>query len=259
LDVKNPFRGPFPDWRPVPLSQTQTNGPVVFTLERLQERVPKTGRYVQPLYKLVTPDSSWKYPRYEIVILDATGNEGGSLSPREPAWKVRARIYRVLPELGPGDWVGLTNVPVLAPGQHRLVNHTGIVNGITVNIQAVAGSGSLITDGTKWLMITNTIYSGGNKNTKVWSSRGPFILVEAKNVRPGDQFVLKVWDDQGRELPVVVSTHYSESEYSGTERTYQRAIAVGSDSKFLTFQAIINRPLEFEFMVNPADVQSAEK
>src|SRR5262245_21733947 len=86
LRVPNPLRGSFAEWEPRALPQTKTNGPVVFTLESLQEAGSEPWRSVSPTWKMVSTNPAWANakPR-SLVLYDATGNEGLWLSPREPA------------------------------------------------------------------------------------------------------------------------------------------------------------------------------
>ncbi len=86
LRVPNPMHGPFPEWRPVPLPQTITNGPVSLALESLQPAGVPGYSYIRPDWQLESSDPAWSHARVRYwTFRDATGNEGAYLSPSEPA------------------------------------------------------------------------------------------------------------------------------------------------------------------------------
>ena len=93
LQVVNPVRGPFPQWRPLPVPQSVTNGPVVLTLKRLEDIGTPQWSDVRGVWKVDSTDPVWTNARVKSLrLLDATGNEGAGLSRREPAWKVEAKV-----------------------------------------------------------------------------------------------------------------------------------------------------------------------
>ena len=90
-----------------------------------------------------------------------------------------------------------------------------------------------------------------------WGSIDPFMLVEIQGSQPNDDFIFELRDDQGKSIEVKDSHGYDGS--SGGGRLYLRDFKPPKDAKSLNLVVIVNRPLEFEFMVNPADVKPAKK
>jgi len=90
--ILNPNHGPFPEWIPERLPITRTNGPIVVTLEGLREEISSGDvRRIHPHWRLQSSDPRWQragpvdFPRF----VDATGNEGRFLSPKERCWKMK--------------------------------------------------------------------------------------------------------------------------------------------------------------------------
>ena len=77
--------------------------------------------------------------------------------------------------------------------------------------------------------------------------------MEAKNLQPDDEILLRLMDDQSREIKL--GGGYDILPNGG--RWYKRTFTARDDAKSLMLEVLVNRPLIFEFMINPADVQPA--
>lgn len=267
LDVANPVRGPFPEWQPGALPQTQSNGPVTLTLEGLHEGGRPEYRYIRPKWQLASSDPAWSKARVRsATFLDPTGNEGQWLSPREKAWKMFALVCRErLQDFAPTEFLALTNVTVPETGQCIQFEQPEDRNGVSLTVHAIAGAGTIAnTNGAGWRMLTNapgpvgqSTSSDGKLTIEKWSSRTPFILLEARNVQDHDDIEFKLRDDRGREIKMEGSQGYNGS--ANGRRMYLRGFTPLVDARWLNLEVIVNRPLQFEYMVNPADVQAAKK
>jgi hypothetical protein len=193
------------------------------------------------------------------------GNEGQWLSPREKAWKVRALVFREqLQDFAPEEYVVLTNVAIPEAGKCIPFGQPEKRAGVSLTIHAIAGAGTIAnTNGAGWQMLTNapgsvghSTSSDGKTTIETWGSRAPFVLLEVKNVQSKDEIEFKLHDDLGREIELDASRGYNGTSNG---RLYLRAFTPPAAAKSLNLEVIVNRPLQFDFMVNPADVTTAKK
>ena len=269
FDVENPTPGPFPDWQPLPMPQTQTNGPVTLTLESLRETGESPHKFINAKWHVTATETNWSKARARYLSLsDATGNEGQWLSSREKAWKVRTQVFRErLQDFSADEYVMLTKVPVPGPGENVFPTQAFERGGVTLQIHAIGGAGAIAnTNGAGWFMtpghaggMEHSTSSDGKTSIEKRSSLKPFLLMDAQSVKPGDEIRVQIRDNNGREIKVEDSGYSSRGTVRGESRAYMRRFEPAPDAKFLNLEIIVNRPLEFEFMVNPADVKSAKK
>lgn len=266
LRVPNPLRGPFVDWKPAPLPQSQTNGPVTLTLEGLQERGNAQSRYASPKWKLTATNSAWANAKARYFTLrDATGNEGQWLSPREPAWIVSTVVHREKPEeFGPEERFRIDDISIPKAGELVALDQSHELDGVRLKVLLVAGAGRLIiTNGVTRAMFPpspggdsgNSRTTSGQISMESWGSRTPFLLVEAENVERDDEVRLRLLDDRGREMKLDSDSGWEGMNGGG--RRYRRGFTPLPDAKTLSLEVIVSRPLPFEFMVDPKDVQPA--
>ena len=261
LQVPNPVRGPFPQWQPQALPQTQTLGPVTLTLQSLQEYGNPQWRGVGPKWKLTSSDPAWASATVRHAnFFDASGKEGRELSRRETAWQVRAIVFRERPEdFAAAERLVVTNLSIPAAGTFVAVDHSGERQGVKLTALVIAGAGQFcLTNGVQRGMspvISNGYSTSSQGTTRIesWGSVLPFLLIEAQNVQPDDEIRVRLLDERGREIKLGDSSGYDGMAKAG--RLYKRSFTPPDDAKFLTLEVLVNRPLRFEFMVNPADVQ----
>jgi hypothetical protein len=261
LHVPNPLRGPFPAWQPSPLPQTHTNGPVMLTLQSLEERENRRSVYSNPKWRLEATDPAWaKAAPRAITLLDATGNEGSFLSRREAAWKIRTLVCRERPQdFAPNEQLVLTNLALPAAGNFTSVDQSAERAGVTIKVLVLAGPGTFgLSNGVTRFMLPGTNgystddYYGNGYGVERWVSSTPFLMVEARNIQPDDELQFHIRDENGREVKVEMNGN--DTRRSGG-RMYKPAFKPADGVKFLTLQVLVNRPRLFEFMVNPADVR----
>ena len=263
LQLPNPMRGPFPQWQPQALPQTQTNGPVTLTLLSLHAGGNTRWYFVRPKWTLTASESAWDRAKVRSTTFsDATGNEGQNLSRRESAWQARALVFRERPEdFSAAERLVATNFSIPAAGEFVPVDQSLEREGVKLTALVLAGPGQFcITNGfhrgmAPGLSNSRSTSSQGTNTVESWGSPLPFLLVEAKNVQPDDEILLRLMDDQGREIKLGDTGGYDNLPNGG--RLYKRTFTALDDAKSLTLEVLVNRPLIFEFMINPADVQPA--
>jgi hypothetical protein len=261
LRVPNPMRGPFPEWQSLPLPQTQTNGPVRLTLEGLEEIDDGHWHYPRLKFHLQATDPAWAEAkeRYSKFV-DATGNEGSFLSRREKVWKIKTSVFRERPQdFATSEQVVLTNIALPTPGNFVAIDQDADCAGVGIKILVLAGTGTFgMSNGMTRFMLPTSSGGGGHSTsswgtntTESWGIGTPTLLVEARNMQGDDEIKFNVRDDAGRELKV---ESFSYDGLNSGSRMYKPSFTPSDGAKFVTIQILINRPLRFEFLVNPADV-----
>ncbi|MDB6065865.1 MAG: hypothetical protein JWR26_2073 [Pedosphaera sp.] len=262
LRVPNPLRGPYPEWRPQPLPQIQTNGPVTITLSGMQAQLKPPWPHIEPKWRVTSEDKRWINSRVRFQnFLDATGNEGQMLPQNEPAWKLRATVFRERLKLfAPDEMMTLTNLDLPASGNFISIDQSNTCAGVAIKVLLLAGAGQLtITNGGARAMTTSSSVgyshsssSGSIGSTETWDSSNPFFLVEAQNIQPDDDILVRVIDETGHATKAESSM---DSTQPNGARIYLFSITPPNSAKTLAVEVLVNRPLKFEFMVNPADAR----
>jgi hypothetical protein len=264
LRVANPVRGPFPEWRPAPLPQTKKSNSVSLTLESLHEAGSAQWPRVDPKWKVNTSDPAWSSAAALFAMFsDVTGNEGQHLSPRENAWKVRGIVRRDNAAVfSANEQLTITNIAIPAAANFVGIDQSAECAGVKLKALVVAGPGRfLLTNGvgrgmSRAISTGTSTSTYGTNVTQSWGGPEHFLLVQAIDVLPDDEMVFRLRDDQGRVCKLPTSGEYT-IDNTGL-RTYKRNFTPASDAKSLTLEIIVNRPVIFEFMVNPADVLPAK-
>lgn len=261
LRVANPVRGPFPKWEPRGLPQSQTNGPVVLTLERIQEAGREPWRSVSPTWKIISTNPAWANAKPKpLTLYDATGNEGQWLSPREPAWKARTVVHRNdATNFEAGERLWIPGLVVPTNGAFVAIDKVAELAGVNIKVHLLAGAGRLFrTNGTSFGMIPPAPGEGGDgffsygngQLVEYWGSERPFVFVEALNIQPDDEVRFRLFDDRGR-------SEIDRSEWLpwNQGRLYKREFTPPDGGGSISLEIIVSRPLSFEFMVSPKDLQ----
>ena len=147
--------------------------------------------------------------------LDATGNEGRNLSPKETAWKLRAQVMRPKAgDFGTGEKLVVANVPISGAGSFVSIDQSNVVSGVGIDALVLCGPGEfVITNGTSrsmppWTRSTlgssYSIWGNGTNTTTTegWGFTNSFFLVEVTNVQPFDEIKFFLHDDHGRDVKV---------------------------------------------------------
>jgi hypothetical protein len=77
------------------------------------------------------------------------------------------------------------------------------------------------------------------------------LFVEVRNLHPEDDIQFHIRDESGRYVQVL------DRGYSGLNadgRMYHPSFVLPNDAKSVSVQILVSRPLQFEFLVDPADV-----
>ncbi len=271
LRVPNPLPRSFPEWQPQPLPQTISNGPVTLALNRMEKRGTPKQPYVFPSWKLESSDPAWARAKVRYYsCFDATGNEGGILSPNEPAWKLRAVVQRERPEdFSAGERFALTNLAVPATNQFISLDQGADCIGVGIKVLVLAGAGELeISNGVSRHMLpggpasnrhsietSGGVNSPGGWTNETWGGSASFFLVQVQNARPDDEIEFHLRDDHGRDVKTTANGYQTTSNGM---RMYQPEFTPPGDVRLMNLEIVVNRPLFFEFFVNPADVRASK-
>lgn len=264
LTVPNPVKGPFPQWEASPLPQSTTNGPVVLTLESIEYYTNSTWKSIRPRWKLASADPEWKRARARYSVLsDATGNSAQWLSPREPAWRLHTVVHREHEDDFRRDerW-SVDQIKVPAEDGFTPIDQETNLRGVTILAKVISSAGKLtVTNGVSRGHTpfrpgdgSHSTTSSGNLRTESWSAEKPFVLLEARNVQPDDEIRITLFDDLGQKINLEDNHGYSGSSAGG--RMYAPQFELPPGTKSLSLEIILSRPLIFDFMVNPKDVQT---
>jgi hypothetical protein len=263
FEIPNPEYRKFPDWRPSPMPQTQTNGRVTFTLFGLSRRKGDPQGIITR-WKAETHDPAWSNAQVRAVILyDASGNQSlprvnwspalsangwsatngflASLSPREPAWKVRVLVERARSEdYAPFEKAILTNQAfprVLVSGTQRGVEQAQTVGG---NLKIK-------------LLDTGPCLPSSNGVVRLISFE---VESELSNGNYFDRLEGRLVDNLGRQTNRVVELKHNRHPEDPSTNRLSFAPLPGTTSA--TLEIHLNRPLIFDFLIDPKAVQEDE-
>ena len=256
-----------------------------------QENTNGESHYLWPKFRLSASHPGWANANVSFeALFDAAGNESNPklqatddppvetpfhpgtneielLSSREAAWKLRATVDRKLPhDFAADEKLVLTNLPLPAPGQFIAIDQSANCIGVGIRARILAGGGTfcISNGGTRIMLPPDESLKGGGAFwsslpvpvMRTWSSGFPFLLVETRNTRPGDEIQIHALDENGRAVKVEMHTYDPETNGdNGYEPTFVPPVS----AKFLTVIVAVSRPLSFEFLVNPADVRTTKK
>jgi hypothetical protein len=266
LRVRNPFPGPFPTWQADPLPITRTNGPVVLTLERGEIVGDPRWRSFHPHWRLQATDPTWESARAGWArVADATGNEGGVLSPREPVWRVSSLVHRQKWEdFAPAERVVWAGLPVPADGAACEGDREALCSGSRLKLWAITDAGTLyFTNGVMGSLVSRGSRAGtqgsssdGKTRTEYWGGSQPFFLVAAQNVTWDDEVRFRLRDDAGREVKLTEDS--GSHGLQGGGRMFLRSFERPTNAVTLTLEVLVSRPLSFEFFLDPAEIPTAK-
>ena len=261
VKLRNPVRGPFPEWKPERLPISRTNGPIVVTLESLREQGRGETKWVTPKWKVSSPDPQWETAKATYSLFhDTTGNRGSRLSFQEPAWKLSTGFRRVgWTNYSDDEKVLLADFSVPEPGTVTVVDKEFERLGVSLKIRAISGAGTLcITNGGDYVALaspTNNTWSttsNGRQRVEHWGSSKPFFLIESHRMDPDDELRLRLLGSDGKEIPLQSTGWYGTP---GGGRLYQQKFDAPHGVSHISLEVILSRARMFEFIVDPADVQ----
>ena len=244
MRVANPVKGPFPVWSPQPLPQTRTNGPIVLTLRSVRESHPNSlWPAVRPNWGLSWSDPQWRWADVRSVTFhDATGNEGRWLPRDEPALKAAVLVYRRgMDDFLPAERIIVENVAIPKTAEFVALDQTFERAGVKIILQVLVGESGRSTS------------SNGRVTIENWGSDRTLLKFETQNQQADDVIELILRDDLGEILKVDFSDSHS---YTATNRTYRHRFSPPAEAKSISIEMAVNRPLPFEFIFSPHDIQA---
>ncbi len=246
--IPNPFyREEFPAWTPEPVPSTKTVEGVTVRLADLGYG----GKYFRPNFVQQVAEDRWESCDSSMHVEDATGNQGETLSPFEPAWKIMADIFPVPSSHFPVEQVvavGQFRIPAI--GEVIPIEKQFIVGGATVKVRCVCGGGSAeqTTEG-RWKGSPVSIPYGATENENQVSllSLGkvsPFVVIEMKNLQRDRGLLARCHTKVG--IQGSISMYLFENKLVAVPiRGAQDA------STEFTFELVESRPKRFEFIIEP--------
>ncbi len=272
ITVPNPLRPPFPEWKPLPVPQTVTNGDVAVTLKSLSQHGQPGRTYCRADYAVVSTNPLWSGASVTYTSFsDATGNEGSILSRKEPAWRVTATVHRKeAARMLDSEKLILTDIVPTAPGTVILADANAVLAGVGFRLLAMAGPGMVYrTNSGDWAAFplsatenypNGTSGSSSYNNTQVrhWGFSKPFFLVEtdSRAMTNGAQLFCRAFGSDGRELGAEHANGY-ETDSNGWQT---RAISFENwtNGTISRLEILISRPRVFEFTISPSVVKTNE-
>lgn len=143
--MPNPYYGQdFPEWKP-DSSLTKTEKGRTLTLhESIGNWNWGNYYYLEESLGLVGK----QYCESLITVEDPTGNQGDSLSPFEPVWKVKADVFPLLQKIAPESIRDKIRLKVPLKSNTVLLDQAVTVRGATLKLLAVCGGGAVSNLGT---------------------------------------------------------------------------------------------------------------
>lgn len=282
FQISNPASRKYPVWESSPMPQAKTNGPVSLTLQGFHMVGTNKNSQFMPQWSVESADPQWQHakPR-SIEYSDATGNTSQlpTLSKAEAAWKISTLVYRERPEdFSAEDTMVITNITFPARDNFFVIDRTNTISGVDVKVEWLCGPGELlISDGvngkTKKLN-TNTVspvqdtvttqYLNGppmangssQRYNSTYSFSKPYGLFELKNTLPDDQLQIRFIDESGHKAGSARPPYQDKLQMNATETMEIRIFDLPKETKTLTMEIRLSRPIRFEFLVKPSDVVS---
>jgi RNA polymerase sigma factor (sigma-70 family) len=268
MTVPNPAPGPFDQWMPDALPISQTNDDLVVTLvefdtggaqQRQKDGVSRFWKGLPGTHCAFTLQQAGKktapWVARSLRVSDATGNQwkqndfvswpGAEAEPRlhtsmvgalwasESAWDLAVELSRTNGFLAE-ELVTLSNLPVPQPEEMIAVHDTRLVNGVDLEITAIAGANAELTQPHKW-----------------FRNEGKMNLALTMHGERGHKRIslVSVRDDQGRPVP-----------FEDRPSTYERGEWVFGfqsqpDARSLNFTLAVHESRFVEFRAKPQQVE----
>ena len=253
MTVPNPcYRTDFPVWEAETLPIEKTKGPLTV---RLAAFVYQYSR-IYPEFSAISSDPSWASPNFQYSLEDATGNRGEILSPFEPVWKLKTKVYRYADaEFPVFDRSVLENLKILVAGTVKPINQKLQIGGFECRVLCIAGAGIVheskgqFTAKPLGYPDTAQMFSGGYANGQSYmevSRPNPFVWIEMLAKLPHGQRIEVQYflDGQRTACPL--------GHIGSNDRTFIVAeLPVIPSTAEVDLTIALSRPEEFEFLVAP--------
>jgi RNA polymerase sigma factor (sigma-70 family) len=268
MNVPNPAPGPHGQWVPHALPIAQTNGDLVVTLVEFEaggaqrqqkEKVSRLWKRLPGTHCAFTLHQAGKevapWAALSLQVSDATGNQwkqndfvswpGDETEPRlhtsmvgalwasEPAWDLRVELSRTN-DFQPEELLTLSNIPVPQPEESLALQDTHFVNGLDLEVAAIAGAKAELT-----------------QPHQRFRNEGKMNLALTMHGERGHKRIslVSVQDDQGRPVP-----------FEGRPSTYERREWVFGfqsrpDARSLSFTLAVHESRFVEFRAKPKQIE----
>jgi hypothetical protein len=275
ITIKNPARRSRAEWTPQKLPGTQTNGSVAVRLNGVS---PHSGGYSDRLTGgnlnlevFEDGKTSTEWTVTEAHYEDPLGNAGDDLCRQEKAWRLKTLFMREPTATFRSHevWkVGKVTLP--AAGKFQTLTTSNTVSDVPVKLLYLCGPGSF--NFSNYVCVAATPWTNGMNNVfGVTSARrfGPFVplttrashqvtLVAAhESLHPKREFMARFFE-RGR----LVATAQGASG-NGREYFYELSWLVPPEeipptNAVLDMEIIVQKGREFEFLVDPQEIQTAQ-
>ncbi len=257
MTIPNPFyRDQYPEWQADTLPIEKTKGPLTVRLAACAYQHSR----IFPEFSAISSDPSWASPSFHHTLEDATGNQGEVLSPFEPVWKLKTKVYRSASAEFPQDVRAvLENLPILAPGTVKALDQKLQIGGFEFRVLCVAGAGIVresngqftakpLEDPAKDQLFLSGSVNGQRFKEATLSS--PFVWIEMMKKLPHDQRVEVQFSRDGQRAACSLGhIHSGDGTGSRTFIVAEMPVAPGTTEVDLTIA--ISRPEEFDFIITP--------
>ena len=268
MNVPNPAPGPYEQWTPNALPIAQTNGDLIVRLvefdaggaqQRQKERVSRLWKGLPGTHCAFTLHQAGKkvapWVARSLEVSDATGNRwkqsdfvswpGDEAEPRlhtsmvgalwasEPAWDLRVELSRTNDFL-PEELVTLSNIPVPQPEEMLALHDTHFVNGLDLEVAAIAGTKAELTQPHKW-----------------FRNEGKMNLALTMHGERGHKRIslVSVRDDRGRPVP------FEDRPSTYERREWVFGFQSQPDARSLNFTVAVHESRFVEFRAKPQQVE----
>lgn len=283
IDLQYPPAAIVPDWQPEPLPITKSNGNLSVTLKSIKAEHNEwthNGRDMRAWTFSSEQTTAWNgepAPHWEMQSMwlsDALGNSstgfGGLLSPKEPAWKLRLRMFKTVQSRFEESEKQLVT-QFAQPAAAAQTNFTDSIklNGTQITLASVGGSGK-----TDYEITAPPSLSGGNSSRSAspsafgfdcqfaFKSIGgrrwlrvdapfPHLVLLANELSSKQRFNVLIADEQGRSIPA--DGHWLSDGF------WLYFFKPEADSRSFQLTAVVHQGFEFEFFVKPPEMKIPEK
>ncbi len=276
FDVPHTMSATLPVWTPESLPATKKADDLDVTLTRLavdsheitEGTRKRTSYNIRPVLTVSRDGEAEATPSvHEIEFEDAFGNTASQwncrLNLREPAWKLKIKLWPggQAPSPPASEWT-VRGMTLSEATKAVPVRQSKLVDGLRLEFVAVGGSGKVVytdtaparsggTSSSSGGAIGDASYriafqaSGGTATTTVDCTL-PHLLLRVAGADPDHRLVVRVWDEQGREVPV--------QQAPVMDQMVVVFLQPAADAKAINVTFMVQQPKKVEFFVEPPRV-----
>jgi hypothetical protein len=274
FDVPHSVATTLPVWTAEPLPVTKKAGDLDVTvmdlaveLDEYRDGSRMRTRYtVKPVLRVLR-DGQVEGSRssHEIEFEDAFGNSGDQwdcrLSFSEPAWKLKIKFWpgEAAPAEPTNEW-SLPRIALPEANHAELLRQTKTLEGMTIELVAAGGEGEVVYADSSPAGLGNSSRSVGSvaesafevtsradrgvKTTTI-KCKSPHLLLRPTGADPDHRLVIRVRDDQGRDVPI-------QQAYAADQMVV--FLQLKPEAKALDVTLVVQQPRKVEFFVKPPQI-----